>query len=112
MTEHHRLVTQRKKRALFRTLLDLTRHDEVADPRKRPFMGPRGFWIALAIVLCYLIARPHVGIVWRIHSYRPSPPSASYPNIRECWDDRGRYDRANGLTGTYCASEYTLLWGW
>ena len=27
-------------------------------------MGPRGFWIALVIVLFYLIARPHVGTVW------------------------------------------------
>ena len=29
-------------------------------------MGPRGFWTALAIVLLYLIARPHVGKVWYI----------------------------------------------
>ncbi len=29
-------------------------------------MGPRGFWIALAIALFYLIARPHIGTVWHL----------------------------------------------
>ena len=36
-------------------------------------MGPRGFWIALAIVLFYLIARPHVGTVWFIQTDRLEP---------------------------------------
>src|SRR5579862_3488023 len=29
-------------------------------------MGPLGFWIALAIALFYLIARPHVGRAWHV----------------------------------------------
>jgi hypothetical protein len=31
-------------------------------------VGPRGFWVALAIVLFYLIARPHVGTVWYVNA--------------------------------------------
>jgi hypothetical protein len=31
-------------------------------------MGPRGFWVALAVVLFYLIARPHVGTVWYVNA--------------------------------------------
>jgi hypothetical protein len=43
-------------------------------------MGPRGFWIALAIVLFYLIARPHISTVWYIKEDRPLPtPSVSLP---------------------------------
>jgi hypothetical protein len=37
-------------------------------------MGPRGFWIALAIVLFYVIARPHVGTVWSVNADGAQPP--------------------------------------
>jgi len=36
-------------------------------------MGPRGFWVALAIVLFYLVARPHVGTVWYIQTDDAKP---------------------------------------
>jgi hypothetical protein len=36
-------------------------------------MGPRGFWIALAIVLFYLIARPHIGRVWYVKADNLKP---------------------------------------
>lgn len=37
--------------------------------QQTPIDGPRGFWIALAIVLFYLIARPHVGTVWYVNAH-------------------------------------------
>jgi hypothetical protein len=39
-------------------------------------MGPRGFWIALAIVLFHLIARPHVGTVWYVSADSALSPTA------------------------------------
>jgi hypothetical protein len=30
-------------------------------------MGSRGFWVALAIVLFYLIARPRIGTIWYVN---------------------------------------------
>lgn len=87
-------------------------------------MGPRGFWIALEIVLLYLIARPPIGTV----SYATIPPAALPsglpPGARRdyasaagvhgparlrfrcgCFPARNRPERA------YCASRYALLWG-
>jgi hypothetical protein len=99
-------------------------------------MGPRGFWIALAIVLFYLIARPHIGTVW--HVVLPAPqslpsdiPSGAVPltpppgfvavtpppqaftvqlNCIAAADDLRRTGGVNA--GAYCAQGYGLLWGW
>jgi|ERR1700729_1947207 len=40
-------------------------------------MGPRGLWIALAIVLFYLIARPRIGTVWYVNADGAQPPPAA-----------------------------------
>ena len=102
-------------------------------------MGPRGFWIALAILLFYLIARPHVGTVWYVAldslptpaatlpagltpisppaGFIPdsdrTPPSARFTDKRDCFNAEMRFRSAYpGATGTYCDSETALLWGW
>jgi hypothetical protein len=36
-------------------------------------MGPRAYWIALAIVLFYVIARPHIGTVWYVNADYAGP---------------------------------------
>jgi hypothetical protein len=49
-------------------------------------MGPRGFWIALAIVLFYLIARPHIATVWYVTA-NPTPtpgPTCQAPPAFGC----------------------------
>lgn len=104
-------------------------------------MGPRGFWIAFAIVLFYLIARPHIGHVWYVNADQakppapsdlwyvsadqakpsaplpsptplPSPPATKYATERECGFANARFYNATRADGTYCASENALLWGW
>jgi hypothetical protein len=84
-------------------------------------MGPRGFWIALAIVLAYLIARPHVGTVWYIAldpnhgltwSQIKALPDTRFTDKRDCFGAELRFQSATGATGTYCASKNALLWGW
>jgi hypothetical protein len=94
-------------------------------------MGPRGFWIALAIVLFYLIARPHIGTLWyerRItgsHSltvevlrFRAFP---SYEACaREAKDDTNAWLKVEADspgppgsgTAYNCASENALFWGY
>ena len=105
-------------------------------------MGPRGFWIALAIVLFYLIARPHVGTVWYVNAdsvNTPSPKAGSWlilsgvaasghrqlrvrahrqlprhssSDRTDCLDAVNSYTSASGLSGAFCASKNALLWGW
>lgn len=88
-------------------------------------MGPRGFWIALAIVLFYLIARPHIGTVWYV-VVPPSPPPpsdlpsgaepfvADTPRPQRFLEKRDCYYALTGFaaTGAYCVSGNALLWGW
>jgi hypothetical protein len=86
-------------------------------------MGPRaGFWVALAIVLFYLIARPHVGTVWHVAMERPPGPAPNgfvedtpaperFPDRRDCSEALSRFDNASA-TSAYCAPENALLWGW
>ncbi len=87
-------------------------------------MGPRGFWIALAIVLFYLIARPHVGTVWRVTL--PPPPSGATPDtppagfVPDTPSPHAFVERidceaaANEFrsSGGQCVPENALLWGW
>lgn len=100
-------------------------------------MGPRGFWIALAIVLFYLIARPHIGTVWYVKedgvevgpehggivSRIPDvpgviPPTTRFLDKQSCFVDAEEpfIARFRSITGDYdrvhCASENALLWGW
>jgi hypothetical protein len=99
-------------------------------------VGPRGFWIALVIVLFYLIARPHVGTVWYMQedyvepgaghagvaSRIPEvpgviPPTTRFPDQKTCFIAVESFTaRFSSITGDYdkvnCASEYALLWGW
>jgi len=93
-------------------------------------MGPKGFWIALAIVLLYLIARPRLSTVWYVNadgarltkegswnalgatSPSPSPPATAFPNRQDCYNAEGGYEYAVGVTGLECRSQYALLWGW
>lgn len=95
-------------------------------------MGPRGFWIALAIVLLYLIARPRIGTVWYVTippdqpvpsgaTLIKSPPAGFVPDTplpkafaaqRDCWFAVGDFRRESGRTDAYCDSRYSLLWGW
>jgi hypothetical protein len=93
-------------------------------------MGPRGFWIALAIVLFYLIARPHLGTAWYVTvGPRPTtsggcsatppgfmcPPTPSPPPVSHFSDE---IDCLRYLGGTIydpsyrCDDHLTLLWGW
>lgn len=99
-------------------------------------MGPRGFWIALAVVLLYLIARPHIGTVWHMEQ-DPSPygtlppgltpvtpppgfgspvpavlPTASFTDKRDCFNAAMRFESATSWSGVYCAGANALLWGW
>ncbi len=103
-------------------------------------MGPRGFWIALGIVLFYLIARPHVGTVWHLTQEQPSPtetlppgltpitptpppgfgpgvrfgptPTTSFIDQRDCYREAIRFEGRTGTSGVYCAPSNALLWGW
>lgn len=87
-------------------------------------MGPRGFWIALAIVLFYLIARPRIGTVWYVATPPPAPlpsgakplpgfvpytpPPRAFTDERDCDFAVGPFRQDGG----YCDSRYALLWGW
>jgi|GEM_PF-6317096 hypothetical protein len=100
-------------------------------------MGPRGFWIALAIVLFYLIARPHIGTVWYVKEDGVEagpehaglvgripnvpgviPPPTRFLDKRSCVSDAEEPFTAqfHSITAdyakAYCASENALLWGW
>lgn len=104
-------------------------------------MGPRGYWIALATVLLYLIARPHLGTVWYVDARdahiitdpfasivapgstpTPIPTAVPTPSVTprpERFTDRAncqaaltRYESLAIATGAYCASKTALLWGW
>jgi hypothetical protein len=81
-------------------------------------MGPRGFWIALAIVLAivlfYLIARPHVAKVWHVVSdaVAVGTPTTRFPDSAECSAAATRLNESTDTTGAYCASGTALLWGW
>lgn len=85
-------------------------------------MGPRGFWIALAIILFYLIARPHVGTVWRVTVPTPGPlPSGLPPGaVAETPPPRAFLHQDDCLfavtrfraLGGECVPENALLWGW
>ncbi|MFY9738967.1 MAG: hypothetical protein WAK11_07910 [Candidatus Cybelea sp.] len=86
-------------------------------------MGPRGFWIALAIVLFYLIALPRIGTVWYVTIPEPpprlatsSPPAGFVPNMpptrafREKGDCLAAAERFS--QDADCVPRNTLLWGW
>jgi hypothetical protein len=95
-------------------------------------MGPRGFWIALAIVLFYLIARPHVGSLWKERRTISSPNGrptitivrTDFPSYGICENhvatDKVAAARiaadlpwAPDFVTTYdCIHRTTLLWGW
>lgn len=93
-------------------------------------MGPRGYWIVLAIVLFYLIARPHVGTVWYV-IFPPSPPLPSgakplpgfvpdtppppqgFADQQTCFAAESAFRQRGGVyQDAYCAPRYALLWGW
>jgi hypothetical protein len=85
-------------------------------------MEQRAFWIVIAIVLFYLIARPRIGTVWHVAMERsPTPPSNGFvsdtpppdrfPDRRDCFAALRQFDNA-GSTGAYCAPGNALLWGW
>jgi hypothetical protein len=90
-------------------------------------MGPKGFWIALAIVMFYLITRPHVGTVWYIAVPPPqplpsgavpiassqgfvpdAPPTTAFTEKKDCWFALTPF---RGL-GAECVPKNALLWGW
>jgi hypothetical protein len=99
--------------------------------------GPAiAFYVLVAIVLFYLIARPHIGTVWYLkggllpHGLTleqvralpsgftpdsPAPlaplPTTRFVDKRDCLDAEARLENA-GNTGVYCVSENGLLWGW
>lgn len=90
-------------------------------------MGRRGFWLALAIVLLYLIARPHAGSVWKERRTMSSPNGRAtitvgqtdFPSYGICENhvvtDNAAAGRiaANLPRATYvCIHRTTLLWGW
>ena len=92
-------------------------------------MGPRGFWIALAILLFYLIARPHIGTVWQLRTdsqrsgqkWRPhhlyllflaAPTQREFLDRAACTKVASGYSSENDVTGVYCAPKNALLWGW
>jgi hypothetical protein len=99
----------------------------------------RSFWIVLAIILFYLIARPHIGQVWHIDAsaatkttgpsplpdnpfIRPTPqpliatgvsaPTAHYLSAQDCNAALGAFEQAAGVEGAYCVAGNGLLWGW
>lgn len=90
-------------------------------------MGPKGFWIALAIVLFYLVSRPHIGTIWNETVFlakaglagKPETLQASGPYYRssECQEQKVRDQAENrdstGPVALYnCDPHLTLLWGW
>jgi hypothetical protein len=92
-------------------------------------MGPRSFWIALAIVLFYLIARPHVGTVYvrsvvttlnGVASSTHGTALKVYPSSAECEKDahienQGELQLGSGKSeGLFwsCSASTRLLWGW
>jgi hypothetical protein len=102
-------------------------------------MSPRGFWIALAVVVFYFIARPHVGTVWyeRVTNISNNVPhrqlatvvtSASYASFEVCngkaqraTADKAQERRVMAASGMKpldfstvydCVAKTALLWGW
>lgn len=89
-------------------------------------MVPRGFVIALAIVVVLCVAfHVRFGVVYQIHSIgNVVPASTVYRSMIDCDGNRGSYEHFSGLLFpyyghprprkdlTYCSSEYALLWGW
>jgi hypothetical protein len=93
-------------------------------------MGPRvGFWITLALVLFYLIARPHVGTVWHLRTdgerrgqkwmvhhldvaVFAAPAQREFLDSAACAKAASEYSSENDVTGVYCTSKNALLWGW
>lgn len=91
-------------------------------------MGPRGFWIALAIVLFYLIARPHVGTVWYVTAPSPpswlatnspppgfipdTPPARAFTEKSDCRAAAYAFYQKSGISGLDCVPRNALLWGW
>jgi len=77
-------------------------------------MGPRGFWIAVAIVLFYLIAKPHIGKAWHLISdaVAVGVPAKRFSDYGECSAAAMRLNDKTNTTGAYCDSETALLWGW
>ena len=92
-------------------------------------MGPRVYWLALAIVLLYLIARPHVGSVWKERRTMSSPNGrptitvvqTDFPSYGMCENHVATDNAAAARTAadlqrapvtTYvCIHRTTLLWG-
>ena len=94
-------------------------------------MGPRGFWIAFAIVLFCIITRPRLGTVWYakmpdqplpsgVVTASPgasfvagTPPPGTFPSIRNCMAViQGYREEQGGHELAYCVSKYAILWGW
>jgi hypothetical protein len=95
-------------------------------------MGRRGFWLALAIVLFYLIARPHAGSVWKERRTMSSPNGrptitvlqTDFPSYGTCENQVATDNaaaariaadllRAPDFVTTYvCIHRTILLWGW
>jgi hypothetical protein len=92
-------------------------------------VGPRGFWITLAIVLFYLITRPHVGTVWHLETdsqrlghkwmtHHPdvvvlaAPAQRAFLDRAMCAKVASEYSSENDVTHVYCISGNALLWGW
>ncbi len=87
-------------------------------------MATRGYWIALAIVLFYLIARPHVGTVWYVAvptlalgtlptgATPITPPPTSFADKADCQIARFQFQQAIGKADAVCVPKSALLWGW
>lgn len=98
-------------------------------------MRQRAFWIVLAIVVFYLIARPRIGTLWYVNtayaqptpaslstilanasegspSPSPSPPTSGFPTRQDCLSAVVPYEELVGMTGIECRPRYGLLWGW
>jgi hypothetical protein len=95
-------------------------------------MQQRAFWITLAIILFYLIARPRIGTVWRVTLPPPTPlpsgltpvspppgfvadrpPPQAFTEKSDCLVAAYQFRQEGGVdAGAYCEPRYTLVWGW
>lgn len=86
-------------------------------------VNARAGWVILAIVLAYLIARPHIGTTWAETGYftvgKKSwtlQESGPYLDSRECQRakerDQNQNANASNVTIYNCDMRTALLWGW
>jgi hypothetical protein len=98
----------------------------------RTITGP---WIlaSVLIVVCYLIARPHVGTLWYLTTDTPTAPSSEvteqikeavnaalpqtgFGTLKDCFPAAERFNFVHNFHTTnervYCAPSTRFLWGW